>query len=99
MSNWRQRMRVFPMAMVLAVLAGPVYAQGVNLMAGERRLTSEEIEKNKAIDEAYKSTIKKIPDQKPNADPWGNVRGSNATQPTPSKTTSQKTSKAHSSSR
>ncbi len=87
-------MRAFLMAMVLALLAGPVFAQGVNLMGGERRLTSEEIEKNKAIDEAYKSTMKKIPDQKPNADPWGNVRASNGSQPTPSKATPQKTSKA-----
>lgn len=88
-------MRVFPVAMVLAVLAGPAYAQGsgINILGGDRRLTSEEIEKNKAIDEAYKSTIKKIPDQKPHSDPWGNVRGSNgSSQTTPAKPT-QKASK------
>ncbi len=34
--------------------------------------TQEEIEKQKAIDDAYKSATKKIPDKK--VDPWATVR-------------------------
>lgn len=89
-------MKVFPLAMVLALLAGPAFAQGVNLMPQDKRLTSEEIERNKAIDEAYRSTIRKMPDQKTSSDPWGNVRSAGTSQPTqgaPAKGTSQKTSK------
>jgi hypothetical protein len=31
-------------------------------------------EKRKAVDDAYKSTMEKIPDQKKSNDPWGNIR-------------------------
>jgi hypothetical protein len=37
-------------------------------------MTPEEKEKQKAIENAYKSAIEKIPDKKPPADPWGAVR-------------------------
>jgi len=91
-------MRIVSLAMVLAlvsmVLTGPVFAQGVNLVMPERGLTNEEIERNKAIDEAYRNAKKKIPDQKPSSDPWGNVRASGspsqpaaAAKPAPQKTT------------
>jgi hypothetical protein len=98
-------MRVILLAVVLGLLAGPVHAQAVNLLGGDRRLTSEEIEKNKAIDEAYRSSIRKIPDQKPNSDPWGNVRASGTSQATtpakttPAKPTAQKTTKTQSNSK
>jgi hypothetical protein len=42
------------------------------------------VEKQKAADEAYKSAVGKIPDQK-SADPWGTVRGA-----TPSKNSQMK---------
>jgi hypothetical protein len=36
------------------------------------------VDKAKAVEDAYKSTMKKIPDQKKATnDPWGDVRGSN----------------------
>ncbi len=95
-------MRVFPLAMVLVLLAGPVCAQGVNLAPMDKRLTNEEIERNKAIDEEYKATIKKIPDQKPSNDPWGNVRGAGSSQPAAKptqKTTQQKPHKGQSTAR
>ena len=41
----------------------------------DRRLTKEEQEKRKEVDDAYKSAISKVPDKKkPPADPWGDVR-------------------------
>jgi hypothetical protein len=39
-----------------------------------RPLTPEEKEKREAIEDAYKSAIQKIPDQKKSADPWENMR-------------------------
>jgi len=40
--------------------------------------TPEELARQKAIDNAYRSATKKIPDKKPAADPWGDLRNSNA---------------------
>jgi hypothetical protein len=40
----------------------------------ERRLTKEEQEKRKEVDDAYKATINKLPDKKKPADPWGDMR-------------------------
>jgi hypothetical protein len=51
--------------------------------------TEDEIKYERDLDRAYKSGLNKIPDQKPKADPWGNIRGaatspSNANQRRPS---------------
>lgn len=70
-------------AAVLALLGAGAYAQfqmpGINLDPDGRRtrvLTPEEQEKEKAIDEKYKATMKGMPDKKPPTDPWGNIRSS-----------------------
>ncbi|MGD0025440.1 MAG: hypothetical protein ABSC37_12590 [Xanthobacteraceae bacterium] len=64
-------------AAVIALLTGTASAQmpmpAVHLNGDKRPPTPEEIEKQKAIDNAYKSATQKIPDKKP-VDPWGNVR-------------------------
>ena len=44
-----------------------------------RPLDPDEQAKRKAIDEAYKSTMEKIPDQKKSNDPWGNIRSTTTT--------------------
>jgi hypothetical protein len=69
--------------LIFAFLTGTASAQVVPLSlplkgASKRPLTPEEIEKQKAIDRAYKSATEKIPDKQP-ADPWGTVRPSPAT--------------------
>ena len=70
-------MKVVLLTVMLAVLTGPAFAQGINLLQeGKRPVTQEEVDRQKAIDEAYKSSMGKIPDQKPSTDPWGNVRAS-----------------------
>jgi hypothetical protein len=46
--------------------------------------TPEQIEKQKATEEAYKATLKKMPDAKP-ADPWGNMRTVDTPKPTQAK--------------
>jgi hypothetical protein len=54
----------------LAQLSTP----GIGLNADRPQLTKEEQEKRKAVDDAYKSTINKLPDKKKPADPWGDIR-------------------------
>ena len=73
---------------LVALCAGPVAAQpapsssnssiGIPLNP-QQPLTPEEIEKRKANDRAYNEAIQKIPDKKPSADPWGNVRPNSST--------------------
>ena len=64
---------------VLAALTGTASAQfmpGINLTPDKPSLTPEEQEKRKAIDDAYRSAIEKVPDKKKSADPWGDIRPS-----------------------
>jgi len=66
----------------LALLTGAAYAQtgfpmpSISLGQDKPPPTPEQIERQKAIDNAYNSATKKIPDKKEAADPWGNVRPS-----------------------
>ena len=61
---------------MIALLTGIASAQmpSINLAPVDRELTPEEKEKQKAIDNAYKSAIGKIPDKQKPVDPWGNIR-------------------------
>ena len=70
-------MKVFRLAAVIALLAGPAYAQqmpNINLMPETKTLTPEEKEQEAAQQKAYRDSLKKIPDAKASNDPWGNVR-------------------------
>jgi hypothetical protein len=73
--------KIIQAAVIIAILTGPAAAQvPLNFPTGASRpLTPEEIERQNAIDNAYKSATKKIPDKKPVADPWGDVRPNPAT--------------------
>jgi hypothetical protein len=51
----------------------------MSLHEDSRRLDPEEEAKRKAVDDAYKSTMEKIPDQKKSKDPWGNIRSTTTT--------------------
>ena len=44
-------------------------------------LSKEDVEKQKAADEAYNAAMKKIPDKNSSADPWGNIRPAAPTPP------------------
>ena len=70
-------MRVFRLAAVFAMLAGPAYAQtpNINLMPELQSKTPEEKEAEAARHKAYKESLRKIPDAKASSDPWGSVRG------------------------
>lgn len=68
-----------PLASMLLVtlLSGPAFAQGAphfNMLADGPGKTQEEIEKQKAVERAYKDTLRKIPDAAVSNDPWGGVR-------------------------
>jgi hypothetical protein len=70
-------------AAVIAMLAGPVYAQDKSKTLEEMMdaKTPDQIEKERAADRAYKESLKKIPDAKAPADPWGNARSPDALKP------------------
>ena len=52
-----------------------------NLGKESRPLDPEQEAKRKAVDDAYKSTMEKLPDQKKSNDPWGNIRSTTKTSP------------------
>lgn len=72
-------MRIFIVATIAALLAGPAYAQGLGLPLSTDKektsLTEEERQKKEQLDRAYNSATKKAQGQDPGAfDPWRNVR-------------------------
>ncbi|WP_426408024.1 hypothetical protein [Bradyrhizobium ganzhouense] len=80
-------MKLFRMAAVLALVAGPAFAQDgaphINLMADGPSKTDDEKAADAARDKAYKDTLKKIPDAKSASDPWGGMRADTPKQPAP----------------
>ena len=77
-------MKVFRMAVVIAAIAwltSPAYAQmpALNLLMDNKPAkTQDEKDAETARDKAYRDSLKKIPDAKAPADPWGNVRSTDA---------------------
>jgi type III secretory pathway component EscV len=69
-------MRAFSVAAVIMLLASPAFAQipKLNLLQDKPSQTQEEKDAEAARDKAYRDSLQKIPDAKPQADPWGNVR-------------------------
>jgi hypothetical protein len=63
---------------VFALLTGAASAQmpmpGLSLGHDKAAPTADQIAKQKAIDDAYKSATQKIPDKKTADDPWAAVR-------------------------
>jgi hypothetical protein len=82
--TWNSVCKLFGAAAVLALLTGAASAQlpmpGITLNPDSQRvLTPEEKEKQKALDDKYRSTMQSIPDKKAPADPWGNIRAAPTT--------------------
>ena len=79
-------MRVLRAAALLTVmLTGPVFAQIKPPAASDPPKSPGQIESEKSSDQAYKNSLRNIPD-KPPADPWGGARavdGSSSSAPTP----------------
>lgn len=73
-------MRIFLAAAVIALLAGPCYAQSQSVPKyGETDKTKspQQIESEREAEKAYKKSLGNIPDGGP-SDPWGNVRSDSA---------------------
>jgi hypothetical protein len=87
-------MKVFRIAAALALLTAPAYAQSpsLNLMMDGPGKTSEQKAVDEARDKAYKESLKKIPDAKAPADPWGNVRSGDAAKASAPKASAAKAS-------
>jgi hypothetical protein len=82
-------MKLFRMAAVFALLAGPAYAQqlpNINLIPETASKTPEEKEQEAEQQKAYRDSLKKIPDAKASNDPWGTVRNTDTPKtPAPAK--------------
>jgi hypothetical protein len=86
------RMRTLLVAALFTAIAIPAahaQAMGTGIPLNQEKEVSPEVrEKRRAQEEAYRSTIKNIPDAKP-VDPWGSMRGTdtsgNATKAKPAK--------------
>jgi hypothetical protein len=76
-------MRVLRAATVIALLAGPAYAQSQSVPRygdTDKTKSPQEIEADRAAERAYKRSLGNIPDKGP-TDPWGNVRSDGAPKP------------------
>jgi hypothetical protein len=92
-------MKAVRLAAAIMLLASPAFAQipKLNLLQDKPSKTDDEKAAEAAQDKAYRDSLKKIPDQKAPADPWGTVR-SDAPPASPSKSASTSKSKAKSTS-
>lgn len=76
-------MRIFSAAAVVALLAGPAYAQSqapVPRYGDLKDKSPQEIAAERETEKAYKKSLGNIPERGP-ADPWGNVRSDGAPKP------------------
>jgi hypothetical protein len=67
-------------AVVVLMVTAPAYAQtpNINLMPEFQSKSPEEKEAEAIKEKAYRESLRKIPDAKASADPWGNVRSTDA---------------------
>ena len=66
------------LALVIAALATPAYAQFTPNLAGGGRVnpkTDAEVKQEQERESGYRSGVSKIPDGKGKSDPWASVRG------------------------
>ena len=65
------------LALALVLVASPGFAQvpamGIPLN-NDKQKTQDEIDRDKATEDAYKKTMKAIPNAKASNDPWGSIR-------------------------
>jgi hypothetical protein len=75
-------MRLLRAVVIFAVLlGGPAYAQrGAPAAPAEPPKSPTQIEQEKASENAYRKSLRNIPDQPP-ADPWGGARAVDAPKP------------------
>ena len=73
-------MRMFLAALVVALLAGPAFAQSKSIPKyGELEgKAPHEIRAEKEAEQAYQKSLGRIPEQQKASDPWGTVRSDGA---------------------
>jgi hypothetical protein len=92
-------MKVSCIVAVIALLAGPAYAQKPVPRYGEvdKEKSPQQIQAEKDAEKAYNKSLQNIPEQK-TADPWGSVRSDSApktaTKPPPVKSKTKSDSAA-----
>jgi len=69
---------------IVLLVAGPAVAQsngdasssklGIPIVPQSAPLTPEQIERQKSLDRDYEATMRKLPNKKTSADPWGDIR-------------------------
>ena len=90
-------MKALRLTAAIMFLSSPAFAQvpQLNLLQDNRPAkTQEEKDAESAKDKAYKDSLRKIPDAKPPADPWGTVRSTDAPAKSPAKSASSTKPKA-----
>ena len=86
-------MRHTVLALVIAAMATPAYAQFTPNLAGGGRVnpkTDAEVKQEQERETGYRSGVGKIPDSKGKPDPWAGVRGA---APAPGQTQSRSNAK------
>ena len=78
-------MRVFLAALVIALLAGPAFAQSIPKYGELEGKKPHEIAAEKEAERAYQKSLGRIPEQKGSSDPWGSVRSDSAAKVVPPK--------------
>jgi len=81
------------LALVIAALATPAYAQLSPNLIGDGRVnpkTDVEVRQERERETGYRSGVSKIPDAKGKSDPWAGVRGA---APTPGQNQTRSNSK------
>jgi hypothetical protein len=66
-------MRVALVALMVALLAVPAFARVKKQSPAQQQQNEVQRKKAEALDNNYKASLGRIPDQKP-ADPWGTMR-------------------------
>ena len=66
-ANLRARVRTFVTAFIFGLLTSAAYAK-------DFPPAPNAFPEPKVDEQAYRDSLKRIPDQKPNSDPWGSVR-------------------------
>ena len=80
--TYAKKLYLIAASAIITLSEGTASAQlgpGMSLHEDSRRLDPEEEAKRKAVDDAYKSLMEKIPDNKKSYDPWGNIRSTTTT--------------------